>query len=246
MRPGPGLVVMALAFISGARRGSTSEQHLRQPQDNKQISTSISLDRPTVAAAGDDDDGRRSGGGGGVGGRGGGALEARFTTPVFDYFYSVINLNYQSYYNSNFDYNLNNKVSKIGYQDDFKHVGIGSTGTSGSSSGGSTSGKKIASSVSGSGGELSGVGGGRRRGRVTSRSGDTRFLYNREKRTVKNQQKFSENPTFDSGSSLSRVNPWISACDLAQPSSAPDLQVRTHLFYIYSWKIAITEQFVER
>ncbi|KAL5286559.1 hypothetical protein ACFFRR_007906 [Megaselia abdita] len=223
MRPGPGLVVMALAFISGARRGSTSEQHLRQPQDNKLTSTSISLDQPTVAAAGDDDDDGRRGVGRGSG-RGGG-LEAGFTTPVFDYFYSVINLNYKSYYNSNFDYNLNNKVSKIGYQDDFKHVGIGSTGTSGSGSsgGGSRSGKKIASSVSG-GGELSGVGGGRRRGRVTSRSGDTRFLYNREKRTVKNQQKFSENPTFDSGSSLSRVNPWISACDLAQPSSAPDLQ----------------------
>lgn len=212
MRPGPGLVVMALAFISGARRGSTSEQHLRQPQDKKQTSTStISLDQPTIATAAEKDDGF--------------GYNSGFTTPVFDYFYSVINPNY---YNSNFDYNLNKKVSKIGYQDDFKHVGIGSTGTSGSSSSGgggnSKSGKKIASSVSG--GELSGVGGGRRRGRVTSRSGDTRFLYNREKRSANNQQKFSENPTFDSGSSLSRVNPWISACDLAQPSSAPDLQVR--------------------
>lgn len=25
--------------------------------------------------------------------------------------------------------------------------------------------------------------------------------------------------------SLARVNPWLSACDLAQPNSAPDLQV---------------------
>lgn len=32
-------------------------------------------------------------------------------------------------------------------------------------------------------------------------------------------------PVFDSTSSLTRINPWLSACDLAQPSTAPDLQV---------------------
>lgn len=29
------------------------------------------------------------------------------------------------------------------------------------------------------------------------------------------------------GGALARINPWLSACDLAQPSTAPDLQVRT-------------------
>lgn len=31
----------------------------------------------------------------------------------------------------------------------------------------------------------------------------------------------------DSTGSLGRINPWLSACDLAQPNSAPDLQVLT-------------------
>lgn len=30
---------------------------------------------------------------------------------------------------------------------------------------------------------------------------------------------------------LSRINPWLSACDLAQPDSAPDLQVRRVPFF---------------
>lgn len=31
----------------------------------------------------------------------------------------------------------------------------------------------------------------------------------------------------DNTEALSRINPWLSACDLAQPNSAPDLQVPT-------------------
>lgn len=32
----------------------------------------------------------------------------------------------------------------------------------------------------------------------------------------------------DDTGTLARINPWLSACDLAQPSSAPDLQVPTN------------------
>lgn len=31
----------------------------------------------------------------------------------------------------------------------------------------------------------------------------------------------------DNTGTLARVNPWLSACDLAQPNTAPDLQVST-------------------
>jgi hypothetical protein len=33
---------------------------------------------------------------------------------------------------------------------------------------------------------------------------------------------------------LSKINPWLSACDLAQPNSAPDLQVINQTFFSLS------------
>lgn len=36
--------------------------------------------------------------------------------------------------------------------------------------------------------------------------------------------KFGEDNTEGDGA-LARINPWLSACDLEQPNSAPDLQV---------------------
>uniref|UniRef100_A0A182N9E4 Uncharacterized protein n=1 Tax=Anopheles dirus TaxID=7168 RepID=A0A182N9E4_9DIPT len=59
MRPGPGLVVMALAFISGARRG-TGQQSSSASQSGK------------LGKVGEDNTG--GGGEGGSGGVGGGAL----------------------------------------------------------------------------------------------------------------------------------------------------------------------------
>ena len=38
----------------------------------------------------------------------------------------------------------------------------------------------------------------------------------------------------DSTGSLARVNPWLSACDLAQPNIAPDLQVNTSFKHLSS------------
>lgn len=34
----------------------------------------------------------------------------------------------------------------------------------------------------------------------------------------------------ENAGSLARVNPWLSACDLAQPNTAPDLQVDFYFF----------------
>lgn len=35
----------------------------------------------------------------------------------------------------------------------------------------------------------------------------------------------------DNTEALSRINPWLSACDLAQPNTAPDLQVSIRNFF---------------
>lgn len=40
------------------------------------------------------------------------------------------------------------------------------------------------------------------------------------------QLKLPDDDQGISGGALARINPWLSACDLAQSSTAPDLQVR--------------------
>lgn len=41
--------------------------------------------------------------------------------------------------------------------------------------------------------------------------------------------KYDETSPAAFTSLLSKINPWLSACDLAQPSTAPDLQVINHV-----------------
>lgn len=50
-----------------------------------------------------------------------------------------------------------------------------------------------------------------------------------------------DHPGYDTGA-LSRINPWLSACDLAQSSTAPDLQVREYIcIYLYIIVLLLTE-----
>lgn len=48
--------------------------------------------------------------------------------------------------------------------------------------------------------------------------------------------KYDETSPAASTSLLSNINPWLSACDLAQPSTAPDLQV-------INQSVAVTREF---
>jgi hypothetical protein len=54
-------------------------------------------------------------------------------------------------------------------------------------------------------------------------------LLSKRDESAKHDEASSSEQAF--ASLLSKVNPWLSACDLAQPSTAPDLQV----IYIYSF-----------
>lgn len=123
MRPGPRLVVMALAFISGAQRGTT-------------------------------------------------------TTHNSANYYNYNNNNNKNNHNSNINSNNNNNNNRQ-QQQEISSKFVGGSGGSGSGGSGSHAQNEIV--------------------------------------------KF-----FDDQGPLARINPWLSACDLAQNRKSPDLQVSTN------------------
>lgn len=57
------------------------------------------------------------------------------------------------------------------------------------------------------------------------------FISGARRGTAQQQNSLSQGDKFgqsvdDDTGALSRLNPWLSACDLAQPNSAPDLKVK--------------------
>jgi hypothetical protein len=64
-------------------------------------------------------------------------------------------------------------------------------------------------------------------------------LLSKRDESARHDEASSSESAFES--LLSKVNPWLSACDLAQPNSAPDLQVRKfkifHSFFTDKFEI---------